>query len=159
MDIFKEENNSISIALDRLSKAYLSNVARIVVHKVEEGEESALEQYIKAKGVADIAGEIMDGLKGLAMDEASAYSANDKVLGCEFQVKNTATTYDFSHDETWAHLNETMSSIKEAIKVREKQMLDAMKYAELVDENGEVIPPAVIKKAGGSTIAISIPKS
>jgi hypothetical protein len=134
-------------------------VARIVVHKVEEGEESALEQYIKAKGVADIAGEIMDGLKGLAMDEASAYSANDKVLGCEFQVKNTATTYDFSHDETWAHLNETMSSIKEAIKVREKQMLDAMKYAELVDENGEVIPPAVIKKAGGSTIAISIPKS
>lgn len=159
MDIFKEENSSISIALDKLSKAYLSNIASSVVKKVEDGDESALEQYIKAKGVAELASEIMDKLKESAMDEAQDYSDTDKVLGCQFQVRNSASTYDFSHDETWRHLTETMASIKEALKVREKQMLDAMKYAELVDENGEVIPPATLKKAGGTTIAIVIPKS
>jgi len=158
MDIFKEENNSISIALDRLSKAYLSNLASSVVKKVDEGYESALEQYIKAKGVADLAGEIMEKLKDSAMDEAQDYGADDKVLGCQFQVRNSASSYEFSHDETWNHLNETLTSIKEAMKAREKQMLDAMKYSELVDENGEVITPAVLKRAGGTTIAIAIPK-
>ncbi len=159
MDIFKEENNSVSIALDRLSKAYLSNLASELVRKVDEGEESALEQYIKAKGVSDLASEIMDKLKEHAIDEAQDYGDTDKVLGCQFQVRNSASTYDFSHDETWQHLNETLASIKESMKIREKQMLDAMKYAELVDENGEVITPAVLKKAGGTTIAIVIPKS
>lgn len=159
MDIFKEEINSISIALDKLSKAYLSSLASAVVRKVDDGEESALEQYIKAKGVLDLASEIMDKLKDSAMDEAQDYGDTDKVLGCQFQVRNIANSYDFSHDETWQHLNETLSSVKEAIKIREKQMLDAMKYAELVDENGEVITPALLKKAGGTTIAIVIPKS
>lgn len=159
MDIFKEENNSVSIALDRLSKAYLSNLASAVVRKVDEGEESALEQYIKAKGVADLASEIMDKLKESAMDEAQDYGDTDKVLGCQFQVRNNANSYDFSHDNTWRYLNDTLASVKEDMKIREKQMLDAMKYAELVDDNGEVITPAVLKKAGGTTIAIVIPKS
>jgi hypothetical protein len=45
------------------------------------------------------------------------------------------------------------------MKEIEQKMIDAMKYAEIIDDRtGEVIPPAVVKKRGGKTIAITIPK-
>lgn len=37
-------------------------------------------------------------------------------------------------------------------------MIQAMDYAEMVDKDGVVIIPAKVKKAGGTTIAINIPK-
>ena len=37
-------------------------------------------------------------------------------------------------------------------------MVQAMNYAEVVDADGVIVDPAVVKKAGGETIQITIPK-
>ncbi len=45
------------------------------------------------------------------------------------------------------------------MKEREKKMIDATRYAELIDEDtGEVIPPAKVKGHGASALVIKIPK-
>lgn len=158
MDIFKETQQGLTLTLDKISKSIITDYSQKVVHNVMEGNEYALEQYIKAKAVSEIANSIMDGLKELAIQEADNYNPNDKVSGCSFQIKSVASTYDFSHDDEWRSIQEDMEKLKNLLKAREKQMIDACNYAELVDKNGEVIPPAVVKKPGGSTIAIVIPK-
>lgn len=159
MDIFKETNNGgLEIALDNMSKASLKSIASNVLENVFSGNADALEEYIKAKGIAELASFITDGLKSEAIKEASRYSAEDKVLGCSIQVKSSPYQYDFSHDEEWDLLNRQIQMLRNEQKEREKKMIDAMRYTELVDENGEVIPPAIIKSGGGETIAVTIPK-
>jgi hypothetical protein len=73
-------------------------------------------------------------------------------------VKSTPTTYDFSHDDEWRILNENVEAMKAKMKEREAQMIEATKYAELVTTSGEIIPAAEIKKQGGSTLSITIPR-
>jgi hypothetical protein len=55
-------------------------------------------------------------------------------------------------------INQKIESLKVILKDREKEMINAIGYSQLVDSAGEVIPPAKIKKQGSKTIAISIPK-
>lgn len=158
INIFEEKEAGLSILLDNLSKDYISKLSSSVVHNVMEGNEYAIEQYVKAKGLSEIANSIMDSLKDLAISESYNYGSDDKIFGCNFQIKSTNASYDFSHDDEWSKLNESLDAIKQKMKAREKQMVDALQYAELIDNNGEVIPKAVIKKESGTTIAILIPK-
>ena len=44
------------------------------------------------------------------------------------------------------------------MKAYEAKMVQAMDYAEMVDKDGVIITPAKIKRAGGTTIAITIRK-
>ena len=56
IDIFKEEDKGMVIALDNISKANLSNMAnQVVFNCIDYGNEDPLEAYIKAKGLAEIA--------------------------------------------------------------------------------------------------------
>jgi hypothetical protein len=158
MDIFKETKTGLEIALDNMSKASLKNIASNVITNVEDGNANALREYIKAKGIIELATSITDGLKAAAISEAEKYSSNDKMLGCSFQVKSVPYSYDFSHDAEWSSLQEQIDALKETQKQREKKMIDAMRYSELVDEYGEVVPAAIIKSGGGQTVSITIPK-
>lgn len=158
MDIFKETQTGLEIALDNMSKASLKAMAANVIENVENGNADALHEYIKAKGIVELATAITDGLKAEAIREAEKYSSEDKVFGCSVQVKSVPYTYDFSHDGEWKSLQLQIDALKERQKEREKKMIDAMKYSELTDEYGEVIPPAKIKSGGGQTVSITIPK-
>lgn len=157
MDIFGKKEDALIINLEKISKSYISDISQKIVNNVVDGNADPMQEYIKAKGLSELSAQIMDGLKDEAIREAEKYADGDKILGCKFQVKNTPTTYDFSHDDEWSSLERQIQLLKDEQKKREKKMLDAMKYAELTDENGEVIPPAEIKKQGGQTLAITIP--
>jgi hypothetical protein len=62
------------------------------------------------------------------------------------------------HDDEWRILNENIEALKVKMKERETQMIEATKYAELVSTSGEIIPPAEVKKQGGTTLSITIPR-
>jgi len=158
IDIFKEEDKFLVLALENLSKAYLQSIAENISNSVFDGNEYALPTYIKAKGLEEIAKAIQESIKGSAIDEAQAYRKDEKVLGCEFLVKNTPTTYDFSHNDEWRILNDEIAKLKSQQKEIEKQMILAMGMAQMVNTDGVVVEPAVVKKDGGQTIQINIPK-
>jgi hypothetical protein len=158
IDIFKEEQSGMVLALDNLSKAYLQSIAEDISNSVFNGTEYALPTYIKAKGLEEIAKAIQESIKELAIDDAHDYRKDEKILGCEFLVKNTPTTYDFSHNDEWVHLNNEITRLKAQQKDIEKQMILAATVAQLVTTDGVVVEPAVVKKDGGQTIQINIPK-
>lgn len=158
MNIFDTKQDGLVINLDGITKSHIAEISDKIISNVMDGNEDALKAYIKAKGLSELASSIVDGLKDEAIKEAEKYSDSETVFGCKVQVKNTPTTYDFSHNDEWALLNSRLDSIKREMKQIEQKMLDAMKYAEVVDDRtGEVIPPAQIKKAGSQTLAITIP--
>jgi hypothetical protein len=158
IDIFKEETNGLVLALDNLSKAHLHSIADNVAKSVYEGNEYALPTYIKAKGIEEIAKSIQERIKEMAIDDAQDYRKDEKVLGCEFLVKSTPTTYDFTHNDEWVHLNNEINRLKNLQKDIEKQMILATTVSQLVNIDGVIIQPAMIKKEGGETIQINIPK-
>jgi hypothetical protein len=161
VDIFEEnllpEN---SLDFNNINKAALGKVSGAVVDRVMSGDEDPLKVYIKAKAITEVANGIIKDIKSVALDEAEKYGSEEaSMLGCPFVVKNGPTSYEFDHDQEWCKLSIEMANIKEQIKRREKKMIDAMNYAEVVDEEtGEVIPPAKIKRAGASILAVTIPR-
>jgi hypothetical protein len=146
------------LSLDNLSKEYLQSVANDIAKSVYDGNEYALPTYIKAKGLEEIAKSIQESIKESAIDEAHDYRKDEKILGCEFLIKSTPTTYDFSHNDEWLHLNNEIARLKAHQKEIEKQMILATTVAQMVNNDGVVIEPAVVKKDGGQTIQINIPK-
>jgi hypothetical protein len=159
VDIFAEELTP-SLDFNNINKAALAKVSGAVVDKVMSGDEDALEVYIKAKAISEVANGIISDLKSLAIDEAEKYGPDEsKMLGCEFMVKNGATSYSYEHDDEWNKINDEIKELTDIRKAREKKMVDATRYAEIVDEStGEVVPPAQVKKAGGSVLTVTIPR-
>jgi hypothetical protein len=161
VDIFEDSLMSgNTIDFNSLSKASLGKVSGAVSQRVLSGDEDALEVFIKAKALEQVAKNIISEVKSAATDEAERYSkADSKMMGCEFVVKNGATTYSFDHDEEWSNIDSKIKELTAMRKEREKKMIDAMNYAEVVDdETGEVIPPAEVKKGSGSVLTVTIPK-
>lgn len=162
IDIFEEQNLVPKNTLDftNINKASLGKVSGAVVDRVTAGDEDALETYIKAKAIQEVAGKIISDIKSLATDEADKYEKGDgKMLGCEFLVKNGAVRYSFDHDESWKTIKDKIDTLQKELKEREKKMIDATKFEQIVDQGtGEVIPPAVVKSGGGSVLTVTIPK-
>lgn len=157
MNIFEKKQEGLVIDLENITKSSIAEVSDKIIANVMDGNEDALKAYIKAKGLSELSSIIIDGLKEEAIKEAEKYSSDENIFGCKVQVKSTPTTYDFSHDDEWKAISNEMEQLKTKQKAREKKMLDAINYAELTDEFGEIIPPASIKKQGGQTLAITIP--
>lgn len=158
MDIFNTSNQGLAINLETITKSVLSDISERIISNVMDGDADPLKEYIKAKGLSELASQILDGLKDEAVREAEKYGSESTVSGCKIVLKSTPTTYDFSHNDEWALLNAQLDSVKKQMKQIEQKMIDAMKYAEIIDDRtGEVIPPAQVKKAGGQTLAITIP--
>lgn len=159
MDIFREDKYGMVIALDNISKASLSQIAKeIVSTSLDGGYEDPIAAYIKAKGLSEIADGIMSGLKDDAIKEAYRYEKDQKVMGCSVLVKSIPNTYDFSNNPSWVHLNNEINRLKAEQKEIEKQMIVATGFSEMITADGEVVIPAEIKKRGGETLQITIPK-
>jgi hypothetical protein len=159
MDIFNEDSSAgIAFSPEAITKESITLKAGNIVSDVLNGHLCPLETYIKSKAISDVAASICKEIKEDAISEADKYSSEDKVLGVTFATKNTANTYDFSDDSEWVRMDAEIKYLKSKIKAYEAKMIQAMQYAEMVDKDGAIITPAKIKKAGGTTIAITIPK-
>lgn len=161
-DIFAEQNPVPTNLLDftEINKSALGKVSGAVVDKVSSGDDSALETYVKAKALEFVVSEIISNVKTEALDEAEKYERDDaNILGVDFMVKNGTTRYSFDHDDEWNKINDEIKELTAKRKAREKLMIDATKYAQVVDKaTGEVVAPAEIKSSGGSILNITIPK-
>jgi hypothetical protein len=162
-DIFEEHKEIVPtniLDFTEINKSALGKMSGAVVDKVASGDENALDTYIKAKALEVVVSNIIKDVKAEALDEAEKYEKGDgKLLGCEFIVKNGATKYSFDHDEDWSNIDKQIKELTEKRKAREKLMIDATKYAQVVDKDtGEVVTPAEIKSASASILTITIPK-
>lgn len=167
-DIFNEDFKLNEVTtVSHISKAYLERVSDGIVSGVFSGDDNPLGVYIKAKALSTLADNVISAIKTEALDEAKKYSKDDSsMLGVDFVVKSGSVKYSFDHDldclEMIAEiesLQDQMSLIQNKLKARQKMMIEATKYAQLVDDvTGEVIPPAVIEGYGQDVLTINIPK-
>jgi N-acetylglucosamine kinase-like BadF-type ATPase len=160
MDLFEKKNNSIAdvvLSLDSINKSSIENIAHQVSKAVMEGDEYAITAYIKAKALEEIASSIQEKIKSYAVEEAERVGGS-KVLGCDIVVKSTPNKYNYDSSSEWCELTAQIEKLTERKKEIEKQMVLAMNYAELVDNDGVIVIPAIIEKAGYQTIQVKIPK-
>jgi hypothetical protein len=160
MDLFEKKNNSIAdvvLSLDSINKSNIENIAHQVSKAVMEGDEYAITAYIKAKALEEIASSIQEKIKSYAVEEAERVGGS-KVLGCDIVVKSTPNKYNYDSSSEWCELTAQIEKLTERKKEIEKQMVLAMNYAELVDNDGVIVIPAIIEKAGYQTIQVKIPK-
>lgn len=160
MDLFEKKNNSIAdvvLSLDSINKSSIENIAHQVSKAVMEGDEYAITAYIKAKALEEIASSIQEKIKSYAVEEAERVGGS-KVLGCDIVVKSTPNKYNYDSSSEWCELTAHIEKLTERKKEIEKQMVLAMNYAELVDNDGVIVIPAIIEKAGYQTIQVKIPK-
>ena len=81
-------------------------------------------------------------------------------MGCEFMIKNGATSYSFDHDEEWVKMSNELKVLRDMQKAREQKMIDACSYAELIDKDtGEVVTKAEVKKSSSPILSVTIPKN
>lgn len=161
MDIFEKKENNIAnvvLSMNKVSKTNIDSVANEVCRSVLDGNEYAITTYIKAKALEEISSSIQSKIKQYAIDEAEKHGSESNIFGCGVSVKSTPSKYNYSHCEEWAELDSKIKELTERKKAIEKQMVLAMGYSEMVDEDGVVITPAVLESAGSTTIAIKIPK-
>ena len=161
MDIFETKKNNIAdvvLAMKSVSKENIDSIAQQVCKSVLDGNEYAITTYIKAKALEEISSSIQSKIKQYAIDEAENHGAESNIFGCGVSVKSTANKYDYSDCEEWVNLNNQIKELTERKKAIEKQMVLAMGYSEMVDEDGVVVVPATLEKSGSTTIAIKIPK-
>lgn len=161
MDLFETKKNSIAdvvLSMNSVSKANIDSIADQVCSSVLNGNEYAITAYIKAKALEEISSSIQSKIKQYAIDEAERSGPESNIFGCGVSVKSTPNKYDYSDCEEWVNLNDQIKELTERKKALEKQMVLAMNYSEMVDEDGVVVIPAKLEKGGSTTIAIKIPK-
>lgn len=158
-----EGRNNFLNVIENVSKTEIESFAQKVVNAIREQDEDYIEKFIKVKAISDALKLIEDGIKKDVVDEIETtqtlYSNKEfRHLGCTVSLRSGTTKYSFEHNEEWNILMARKKSLDEKIKDLEKKMIEALKYSELIDANGEVIPPAEIISYGESSPIIKMPK-
>ena len=118
------------------------------VSQAVEGTVPALDVYANLSILKKELDNLISQVKPLALDEAK--NESEKTFnrnGVQFSFTNGRANYDFSGDSIY-------SEYKQVLKQREALMKQASKAWELnnqiVDENGEVVPPAKVTYSADS---------
>src|SRR6056297_682426 len=74
--------------------------------------------------------------------------------GVKLKHVDGGAQYDFAKDATWSHLNEKIKKLKNDLKFREKQLIQASKE-EVISEDGEIVGEVPIKGYRKSYIRIT----
>jgi hypothetical protein len=162
---FPEEETAVqvldakNILGDEITKMKIKYAADTLVGKlVEAGEQDPLRAYIGVKAVKELLSEIEGRLKAHAIQEAKKYGKEDgSVMGIRFENTTTATNYSYEHDSEWQSLKGMVEDAQKLLKEREGLMKSAMKFSNVVDEDGQEVQPAVIKSGGDDSIRVIIP--
>lgn len=124
-----------------LSKEIFMQI-RELENKALDGEIDELHAYIECSKIKSMAESSMKNLKQYALSEFEKYGEKTvDAYGCQIQ-KSQSGRYSYNHLSSWVDLNGQIKAI-------EKQSQEAYKQSEkgidLIDENGEIIPPAEYK--------------
>lgn len=135
---------------ENYSKDYLANVVTNILTAIEEGYADPLEMHVMGKALKAIGESLEKSTKDQAVMKASQDGRKGGFKGCEFQIKNESTYYDYSKDPVYADLDARLKARKELLSTVAK-----LNQAVVDEETGELVPKVPIKSGGGETIAIS----
>jgi hypothetical protein len=142
----------INIDYKNLNQPQIERVVSDLKSKIDDGWSDGLQIYALGGFLEKLGKEIKDMAYSFAWDE---YQKLDKksMYGCEYQLKNTPPTYNFSEDKEWLRLDrekkDRESLLKRAFKAKED---------EPVIKGDEVIPKVTLKSPSKETIAIKLKK-
>lgn len=135
--------------------------AAAVVQSIKNSaNEIPLQAYAVARIYSELSDLIMKGLKDNVLSYCDNHKDRTDLLGIKFGTRSTSVL-DYSEDNEWQELKENEQKFSEARKNREKAMKQAMdnkhKGLEMIDSEGALIPPAVLKTSTNS-IVVTFPK-
>ena len=142
---------SIQPFLPNYKKDTIQAEAMTIVQRVKDGEISALNAHLMAKALVKMAEIIVEQTKEETMKDARFYSVgqNFNFKSASVIIANSPNTYDFESDSVYATLNEQL-------KARRELLSHALKTtADMVDDNGELIPRVPVKTYGCETLKVT----
>lgn len=125
----------------------------------EEGQETALEGYIKLKAMLGVVEAAISALADDARNEADLYTNEDaKVLhGVKFTVTDGAARYSYVGDSEWESIKAEEKSLSEKRKKRES-LLRALETAVVDPDTGEISTPAIQTSMGNRQLRVTFQK-
>lgn len=143
------------------SLATSEQIANGIIQAIKEGRISPMEFAVKKKCIADgleLAFKDPE-VKKMAVEEVERHGKSGATLyGASIKV-TSKTEYDYSKDEKWKQLHESIAPVVKQMKEQEERIKSACKNnASLVNtETGEVIA-SIVPSPTTSTIAVSFKK-
>lgn len=109
------------------------------VESVKQGNRSALDTYPELNELKKSLDGLRKEIKPHTISEADKYDKREQIIRGNYEIKIiTKKRYSYSHDEEIQRLTEALKERQELMKKA------ATMNAEIVDDNGEVIPEARI---------------
>ena len=118
---------------------------------IESPQFDLLKVYVELKRYENYLSEVIEKIKPLAL--AIAEKQADKTFQYDNAKVNVQhrVTYDFSNDDKWAYLNQSLTTSQSAIKKHQEILKNLTEVKELVDEETgllyQVYPPERIQNA------------
>lgn len=137
-----QENSEMSVvSLVRMlpeTKQQIETFSKMVVDSIVKGEVNPLEVDFQLKCFEMAIDRIRKDfqVKELLITEAEKYKSQDFKDGSKVSVQSR-TTYEYSHNPTWAKLNKEIKNIETLMKTISDPMADA--------NSGEITEPAKVK--------------
>lgn len=147
----------LNITIQDLDRFNFEEVALKVIGHVENGEISALDAQLLSNYLKKLSETLKQETLDTAIAEGEQLTPDERIhRGYSYQIKSTATTYDFSQDNEFNRLYSLLSERKSLMK--QSNILKTKNNTLLITEDGEEIPAAKVKKPAGTTISISSTK-
>lgn len=119
----------------------------ILTQSIADGNADALEAYIHLKQVEKKLSDALKEVEPMAYEMASRWQEKTfKYKGAEIQKKNAAGKYDYSNIKQYVSAKEKVKQIEELAK---QAAAMAKTGNTVVDENGEVVEPAIYTEGKG----------
>ena len=142
------------------TKADIHNSAsEQMAHLLDEGEVDSLKLFAKLKAINEFINACIDNVKIDALSELDKFADGDEcvVHGMKVVQKGTPKKYSYDHYDEWKQLKAKAVQAAEDLKVLEKKMKLCVGTNGVVDDSGEILPPAVVTDHGKTTIQVTIP--
>lgn len=119
------------------SKEDCKQAAARMAEQVLFGEISPIEAHLKLSLIKDMADDVLKQIKPSVSDAMDLYGKDKPtVAGWIVEKVNGGSTAKFDHNPEWVRLKQQLTDLEEKMKSAAKGMT-------VVDEHGEVIPPAI----------------
>lgn len=124
-----------------------------MVNGVRDGHVDPLKAYIELKAFEKRFKDILSEVQDKAIDEARKYDQKCfKAFGAEITLRANAGTWNYKTSEAWVNKKNSLKEFEELMQAAFKAK---QKGNTIVDENGEVIDPAIYVP-GADNISVKI---
>jgi len=117
--------------------------------KVLNGELNALEAYVELKRTEKLLKDVLKGVKEQAVEEAEKYGEKTfDAFGATIEMRAGGGTWNYKDLPWW-------DSFKAKQEAAQKAYKSSQVYMTIVDDNGEIIKPAIYKP-NSPTISVKL---